>query len=377
MGRGYFRALQGTAAFVVVLLCLCRSAHASTPSSVDGPISAAIYDARLASVQTDIEQSLNKGLTIHPTSAALADLAPIVRCAVIFQGTVVMVDNRALRSTLTRLNTPGDETRVTETSRAVIAQISLLREGLNTPSNVSAAQRAEALAKKVLSGDDFASDPIAPPSAFAVKMREWLDALGKWLHKLLKKFHFPTLSPMKGPPFDPNIAKGILIGIGLLAVVLILSLVVRLVFGILENRKDRAAPVGNLSNLAMTQEEEALIQAGDYNRLMLLARQNAAGGEYRNAYRLVYLAALVLLDSTGNLHLNRSWTNWEYLRHIESAGKDEIYNLMAPLTADFDRIWYGQDTVDHSAFDNAALHYDLLHAAARGLASSAPGKVQP
>jgi hypothetical protein len=69
------------------------------------------------------------------------------------------------------------------------------------------------------------------------------------------------------------------------------------------------------------------------------ARQHAEAGDYRRAYRAVFLAILIRLDRVGAIHFDRSRTNGEYLRSLRS--RPALLALFGPLARDFDAVWYG------------------------------------
>jgi hypothetical protein len=87
--------------------------------------------------------------------------------------------------------------------------------------------------------------------------------------------------------------------------------------------------------------EEALVEARDTDSLMALAEKCARAGDYRSAFRLVYLSMLIALDSGGAIRFDRSKTNWEYIRELRLAGYHDVYSSLTPVTRDFDRVWYG------------------------------------
>lgn len=65
----------------------------------------------------------------------------------------------------------------------------------------------------------------------------------------------------------------------------------------------------------------------------------AQAGDYREAIRLLYIAALLHLDEVGRLRFDRALTNLEVLASV----RDDVAlrTLLAPVVTQFDRVWYG------------------------------------
>ncbi|MBI5302180.1 MAG: DUF4129 domain-containing protein [Chloroflexi bacterium] len=78
------------------------------------------------------------------------------------------------------------------------------------------------------------------------------------------------------------------------------------------------------------------------------AQNFVAGGDYRSAMRLLYLAALLSLDERGALKYDPSWTNREHLRAL--APHPMLAAALAPIVETFDRVWYGFANVTPDEF---------------------------
>lgn len=79
------------------------------------------------------------------------------------------------------------------------------------------------------------------------------------------------------------------------------------------------------------------------------AARLAAAGDFRSALRLVYIAALLVLDERELIRFDRSGTNWEYLAALKSHPK--IQGALRPVTVVFDRKWYGHEPASESDYD--------------------------
>lgn len=68
-----------------------------------------------------------------------------------------------------------------------------------------------------------------------------------------------------------------------------------------------------------------------------------AEGRYREAIRALYLACLLKIDVARITRFDRSETNWEHLRRIESSLTRPADFTFREQTKTFDRVWYGFD----------------------------------
>ena len=220
------------------------------------------------------------------------------------------------------------------------------------PREVDPAQ-IERSARTVLAGPEFASDPLPPPT-LAERFAAWLD-------RVLAPFNKPSTNTQTNlPSVNPQIIEGIFIVIGVAAFAVLVAVIVQAI----GRRGVRAKP------LALDEEEAVLVESRDNDSLLALAEQQAKAGDYRRAFRLVYLAALVALDTGGVLRFDRSKTNWEYLRALRAAGRPDVYSAMTPLTREFDQVWYGFGRADASHYARALAQYRALLAAPQATAQS-------
>ena len=234
---------------------------------------------------------------------------------------------------------------------AVGAQIGTLRQAqthLRSGVDPGAAKRA---VRAVLSRPEFGSD-LPPPPPLADRIAAWLDRVFSY---------HPSAPNFSGPNVNPKVILGILIAIAAGAFAVLVFVIVQAI----GRRSERAKP------LALDEEEAVLVDARDNDSLLGLAEQQAKAGDYRRAFRLVYLAALVALDTGGVLRFDRSKTNWEYLRALRAAGRGDIYSALTPLTREFDQVWYGFGRADASHYARALAQYQALLAAPQAAAAQA------
>jgi len=311
------------------------------------------YDRALGQVQVSLvsqSQALQaQVISSGPSPSLVAQQTLLPIHAVGATGQVpVLVDTSQLVAAISSAEALKDPDQKQSALEAVSRQIGLLRQTIvQTPAQASPAATVLS-ARGVLSRPEFASDPPPPPSV--------ADKLATWLDKL---FQPRTPQTSTAPNANPNVILGILIAIAAAAFAVLVAVLVQAI----GRREARARP------LALDEEEAVLVEARDNNSLLALAEQQAKLGDYRRAFRLVYLASLVALDTNGVLHFDRSKTNWEYLRLMRASGRGDVYTALTPLTREFDQVWYGFALADASQYARALAQYHALQAAPAGAAA--------
>ena len=81
--------------------------------------------------------------------------------------------------------------------------------------------------------------------------------------------------------------------------------------------------------------------------LLAQADAAAAGGDFEQALRHLYLALIRNLDRHDLVRYDRSRTNYEYLRQVR--GQEAVAGPLAALTAQAEAVWYGEQPV-HQAY---------------------------
>ncbi|MDR3709171.1 MAG: DUF4129 domain-containing protein [Capsulimonadaceae bacterium] len=336
------------------------------PASAQGlpTLTRAGYDGALARVQA----AVNRDRTAN-TRTAPAVLSRYLRCKVIFPGdsSLVFVDNLGLMSRLTFAESASAAARPT-LLREIRDDIVATRQGLRLDGHASPGQvqREAAAMRKVLSGEAYSSIPVPEPTKWDKVLAKWQKAWDDFWAKHFKgpRVHFKPFA------FNKHIARTILIAIALLAVAIIIwfragliAFFVGLAVAIsnwMRERlygRNRTAPE---TNLAIGADEAVLVALRDFERLFDLARRYASRGDYRSAFRLVYVAILVRLDSEGIVQLKRSLTNWEYLAAVNDGKFPALYDQLLPATRDFDCIWYGFHQASAGDYDRIVRQYEAL-----------------
>ncbi len=103
----------------------------------------------------------------------------------------------------------------------------------------------------------------------------------------------------------------------------------------------------------LTQKEpETAVEAVDIGRKLMLA------GEYREAVRHVFLAALLAMDEQGVLQFDTTRTNYELLRELRR--NPQTVEYLTPVVETFERVWYGFERVELAEYDQLVQQVDLL-----------------
>lgn len=84
--------------------------------------------------------------------------------------------------------------------------------------------------------------------------------------------------------------------------------------------------------------EEPAAESNDPQQEWTLALAAASRGDYRQATRRAFRAALLDVAWRGRMHIDASWTTRELL--AAAAGDADLVALLAPAAALFDRVWY-------------------------------------
>lgn len=317
-------------------LCFTGIVHAETRDE---------YSQALASVQGALS---NEAQAIDAEEVPPGDAASLVAKRVlgpIHSVTVPdqpprLISTHNLVAAIAAAESLKDKDAKVDALRVLDTQIQLLRDSLGTAASPINAASVRQSVRETLARPEFAADPPPPPS-FTEKIAAWID-------RLLNR-HQPAATP-NVPNINPNVIYWILIAIAAAAFAILVAALVQTI----SRREARAKP------LELDAAEVTLMEARDNDSLLALAEKQAQAGDYRRAFRLVYLAALVALDTGGVLHFDRSKTNWEYLRALRAAGRADIYSALTPLTREFDQVWYGLGVADAGRYARARAQYDAL-----------------
>ena len=188
----------------------------------------------------------------------------------------------------------------------------------------------------------LAADP-GPALATLEELRRAL-GLGRlsWWERLLRWFQdlMSSLLPREGivDLSGPGLWLAwilALLGVGLIALILGLWL------------RDLLARWVREPETSDTQETAQPLPASA-EQAQVQARSQAQAGNYREAVRLLYLAALLYLADSGLLRFDPSLTNQEVLARVPENAPWRAY--LEPVIRVFDRVWYGVREPDAETF---------------------------
>ena len=89
----------------------------------------------------------------------------------------------------------------------------------------------------------------------------------------------------------------------------------------------------------------------------------ARAGNYREAVRQLYLAALLTMEEHGLAPRNRSLTNREVLAQVGPTGS--VASHLSPVVDTFDAVWYGVQEPNQAVYQSYAAEIDALTDAAQ------------
>ena len=333
--------------FSCLLLCLIGTARAETPDE---------YSRALASVQASLR---TQAQAISAEEVPTGDAASLVAKRVLGPIHSVsapgqpprLVRMSSLISSIATAEALKDSDEKVDALDVLDTQIQLLRDSLGAAASQVNPATVRQSVRETLARTEFAADPPPPPS-FTEKIAAWID------RQLARRQ--PAATP-NVPNFNPDIIYWMLIVVLAAAFAILVAVLVQAI----SRRETRAKP------LELDAAEVTLMEARDNDSLLALAEQQAKAGDYRRAFRLVYLAALVALDTGGVLRFDRSKTNWEYLRALRAAGRGDIYSALTPLTREFDQVWYGLGVADAGRYARARAQYDALLSVGKPVAAEA------
>jgi Domain of unknown function (DUF4129) len=99
--------------------------------------------------------------------------------------------------------------------------------------------------------------------------------------------------------------------------------------------------------------------AGAWRDWMEKARRAAAMGEYRDATRFAYTAAVCRLGELGVWMVDPSRTHREYLRLLPPDAAQRA--PVAAITAHFEQVWYGRKQATADDFQSVVTELEMLH----------------
>jgi hypothetical protein len=233
----------------------------------------------------------------------------------------------------------------------LILAASLVRPSIaQEPVQSARAARIQNDLRQILSSPEFSAGPTED---------SLIDRAGKWIRSQWTAFtewldRIFSFGGRVGPG-----ASQFLMWIVLAA--LIVGIAYVLAYG-LRRMGMRTSSAGRVprSSVSTEQLEERI---DDPDSLLAIAGELAAAGQFKRAYRAIFLAILLRMDRQELIRFDRARTNGEYLRSLRS--RPEVLTWMKPLTYDFDVCWYGGKQVEEPDYRRALGLYERLTANAK------------
>lgn len=311
MERGLRRTngMRRIAKYILAGLFVVGIAFATAQAQSGGEISLADYRARLAQALIDLDGDGAPAQALHPIPPVALRSGQSVQPAPLF---------------------PPEIDPDAASARLVIAITQLdLSANDNSPARLAQLER---VANRL---------DLLQPSLWERFLR-WLR---RWIDRLL-----PDSSPVAGPGIGQGVTTLIgwlVIGGGGLLLVLLLGYWLRhLLGGLLRGQYNSDASPGE--DGLPTTAAQARQQAG----------QMAAGGNYREAVRRLYLAALLRLREREIIRFDSSLTNQEVLARMQTNAPARAH--LEPVVDTFDRVWYGVQEPDAQTFERYSREIDAL-----------------
>ncbi len=256
-----------------------------------------------------------------PVLADAADKLEAVSSVTLPNGQIAPVDNTALVAGL-RVNSPD-----LEKLELRLDALAWTHRTWRQPSSDPAAFDKLAL---VLARPEFQPRPQRQPSWFD----QWWEKFINWIDELLTRLMFSR---------GAN-------ALGLDWIVLIIGALVLAGVAFFFWRNVRA----HLVREAALAQDAAELNGLSASSAIKQAQTLAAGANYRQAVRYLYLAALLTLDERGVLRYDKTLTNRQVLRHARQSADTELAQAMSPVVDTFDSVWYGFTEVDDETYQTYA-----------------------
>ncbi len=100
------------------------------------------------------------------------------------------------------------------------------------------------------------------------------------------------------------------------------------------------------------------VAAGSWRELAQRSRAAAARGEFREAIRILYSAAVRRIEEAGTWRIDPARTHREYLRLLPADSLDRP--RLAAITTCFERIWYGRAPASANDYDAALAELESM-----------------
>lgn len=318
LGLGRWRTL-GQASIVLLfaflfgygILGVTAPLHAQDNST----LTLAEYREKLSELRTEIDQSSSISTTLVSAQVQLSQVATVVLPS-------------GLTITLTSL-----------LSNVVDSEVAL--------------QRIDTAIDQIdRSANDHSEERLAQLQAildrrFNNPLTQWWDRFVRWLRDFFRQFE-RNGSPSQGMLATGQLAGWVVLIVAGVAIALLLGYWLQGLLGnfIAERRLHSADDEDGLPHSAAAARQEA--------------QQYAQAGNYREAVRRMYLAAMLALDENGLIRYDRTLTNREVL--VQTEATTAVQAHLRPVVETFDDVWYGIHEPDQQIYQGYVAEIDQLEA---------------
>jgi hypothetical protein len=174
----------------------------------------------------------------------------------------------------------------------------------------------------------LAATPTPPPSATSDPQQLRRDILSDPNLQQREPTTIPQQMPDL-PSVDLSFLRWVFIGAGTLITVILIVLLGPLPYRYIVKLRRLREPATLADGEEIATSDEAIQRAQDASALQ----------DYRQALRLLYLAALLKLDEIGALRYDHALTNREYVRQVILS--PALADALRPVVETFDDVWYG------------------------------------
>lgn len=207
------------------------------------------------------------------------------------------------------------------------------------------ASRAEQIrneARRILASPEFRDQSLRIPilEKAAATIRRGLRAIGDWLDRMFG-------AGRRAGRDSAAALWAIFTALTILLAYLLAAAIIRLP-ALLGRRPPASAP----SSASLRGHPR------DPHAWMAMAREALAGGDYRAAFRSVFLAILLQMDRTGVIRYREPATNGEYLAALSK--RPDLQSVLRPIASEFDAYWYGFRAVSRQQVERAIASFDVI-----------------
>lgn len=195
-------------------------------------------------------------------------------------------------------------------------------------------QKAETTLKKVLARREYQPSDT---------QRFW-DRISRILFNALDKLHVPSQAAA--------VIGYVVLTLVVIAFAVLLAVVALRLANKLTQNRDKPK--------TRRQRVKIINEAPSVQSVLSQAEQDAASGNFREGFRGVYLASILLLDRAGLVGYKEDITNWEYVRTLDKKSRPDAADVFKPLTLAFDELIYGKRGVTRADYGKSLDYYRSL-----------------